>query len=251
MQYRHELKLELNYLDYLTLRSRLAAVMKKDAHIGENGRYRIRSLYFDNPENKVLNEKLLGVKDREKFRIRCYNDDYDFIRLEKKVKHGDLGYKLSAPVSREQLESILSGHYEKLLKDNNPEKGVLDGCVPEKMHSVETFSDQTIPPLLVEFCQRVKSERLAPKVIVDYIREPYIYEAGNVRVTIDYDIRSGLSSIDFMNKDLPTIPVAAGVYILEVKYDNFLPDVIRDILQLNNRQVFSFSKYAACRGAST
>lgn len=89
MQFRHEYKYQISYADYYTLRSRLRTVMRQDAHAGTEGTYRIRSLYFDNLFDKALREKLDGVDNREKFRIRYYNNDVSFIRLEKKIKqHG-------------------------------------------------------------------------------------------------------------------------------------------------------------------
>ena len=88
---------------------------------------------------------------------------------------------------------------------------------------------------------------LKPKTIVDYTREPFVYGPGNVRVTLDYDIRTGLACTDFLNPDAVTIQAAQAPIILEVKWDGFLPQIIKDAVQLENRHAAAFSKYAVCR----
>ena len=220
MQLRHEYKFYLNHLDYLSLRPRLQAVMRPDTHVS-GGKYLIRSLYFDSPSNKVLREKADGICDREKFRIRCYNGDHDFIRLEKKLKHAGLGTKLSARISADETQKIIEGDLD-FMKDYSR-------------------------PLLIELYGKMNFQQLRPKTIVDYTREPFIYGPGNVRVTLDYNLRTGLDSVNMLDPDTPTVPVNPGLYILEIKYDNFLPDVIRDIVQMKNREVSAFSKYMSCR----
>lgn len=220
MDFRHELKHEISYSDMLALRQRLNAVMKPDCH-AVNGSYQIRSLYFDTPEDKALMEKLNGISRREKFRIRYYNGDTTKIRLEKKSKHNYLGSKESAPLTREEAYAISTGDHDWML--SSPHE------------------------LIRELYAKITSQRLAPKTIVDYTREPFVYAPGNVRITIDYDIRTGLNCTDFLNSDCAMIPAGNSPIILEVKWDQFLPSVIRDIVQLPNRQTGSCSKYALCR----
>lgn len=220
MQLRHEYKFYLNYIDYVVIRTRLQAVMQADTHVS-GGKYKIRSLYFDNATDKALREKADGVSQREKFRIRCYNSDYDFIRLEKKLKTGGLGTKISARLTREETQKIIDGDIE--------------------------FMRESSQAVVAELYGKMKFQGLRPKTIVDYTREPFIYSAGNVRVTLDYDIRTGLGSIDMLNPDVPTVATNQGLVILEVKYDDFLPDVIRDIVQMKSREVSAFSKYMSCR----
>ena len=219
-KYRHEWKHELNRLDLLMLRQRLRAVMEPDPH-AVDGRYFIRSLYFDNLRDKALREKLDGVNKREKFRVRYYNGDPSVIHLEKKSKRSGLGTKYSAPLSGDETRRILEGDLAWML--NSP-------------HS-----------LVQELYCKMLDQGLRPKTIVDYTREPYIYAPGNVRVTLDYDIRTGLSCMDFLDPDCPTIPAGDAPILLEVKWDEFLPDIIRDIVQLPGRHASAFSKYAQCR----
>ena len=220
MQFRHEVKHQISNHDMLILRQRLLAVMKPDSH-AVNGQYEIRSLYFDNLDDKALREKLDGVNIREKYRIRMYNHDPSVIHLERKFKHGGLGYKNSAALTAEQVQAIVDGDVEWMSRS----------------------SDEVI----LGFYTRVRNQGLKPKVIVDYSREPFVFAPGNVRVTLDYNIRTGLSCTDFLNPNCVTVPIGDSPCILEVKWDGFLPDVIRDAVQLDGRQSAAFSKYAACR----
>ena len=221
MQYRHEWKHQLNYLDLLTIRARLRAVMRPDPH-AVDGRYLIRSLYFDTPTDRALREKLDGVNAREKFRIRYYNGDLSLIHLEKKSKLNGLGTKFSAPLCAAEAQGIVDGAWDWML-------GAADR------------------PLLRELYCKMRYQGLRPKTIVDYTREPFIYPPGNVRVTFDYDIRTGLGCTDFLNPDTPTVPAGDAPIILEVKWDAYLPDIIRDCVQTPGRRVGAFSKYAQCR----
>jgi len=220
VQFRHEWKHEINYCDYLILHSRLSAVMQKDPHAIDN-KYEIRSIYFDNLNDKALQEKIDGVNIREKFRIRYYNNDTDYICLEKKSKINGLCSKESARLTKDEAQSIVEGNYIFLQdkKDN----------------------------LCKELYAKMTYQGLRPRTIVDYTREPYIFAPGNVRVTIDYDIRTGNLNTDFLNRNTITVPAGNSPIILEVKWDEYLPDIIRDVVALNNRRVTAFSKYEQCR----
>lgn len=218
--YRHEWKHELNRLDLLSIRARLRAVMEPDPH-AIDGKYFIRSLYFDNLNDKALREKLDGVDLREKFRIRYYNGDTSLIHLEKKSKRGGLGTKFSARLSAEEAQAVVDGDIDWMLASDHP--------------------------LIQELYCKMRYQGMRPKTIVDYTREPFIYRPGNVRVTFDYDIRTGLRSTDFLNPDCVTIPAGDAPILMEVKWDAFLPSIIRDIVQTPGRHATAFSKYAQCR----
>ncbi len=219
-QYRHEWKHELSCSDLLSIRARLRAVMEPDPH-AVDGRYFIRSLYFDNPDDRALREKLDGVNRREKFRIRYYNSDTSLIHLEKKSKVNGLGTKSSAPLTAEEAQRIVEG-------------------------DVDWMADSP-HPLIRELFRKMRCQGLRPKTIVDYTREPFIYRPGNVRVTFDYDIRTGLHSTDFLDPDCVTIPAGDAPILMEVKWDAFLPAIIRDLVQTPGRHAAAFSKYAQCR----
>ncbi len=220
MDFRHEWKHELNLQDLLVLRQRLRAVMNPDPH-AQGGRYEIRSLYFDTPTDRALRDKLDGVSCREKFRIRCYNRDTSLIHLEKKCRQGGLGAKQSCTVTREEVQMLTRGQLDRM------------PLRPE--------------PLLEELLTRMHTQGLRPRTIVEYTREPFVLAPGNVRVTLDYNLRTGLNSTDFLNPHCLTIPAGDAPIVLEVKWDGFLPDVVRAAVQLPGRRVTSFSKYAQCR----
>ena len=220
IHYRHEWKHEINMADLYAIRARLMAVARGDPH-AKDGKYFIRSLYFDNLSDKALREKIDGVDRREKFRIRYYNNDTSFIKLEKKSKVNGLETKYSAPLTKDEAQRIVCGDYEFLR---------------ESQHS-----------LLQEFYCKIRYQGLKPRTIVDYTREPFIYGPGNVRVTFDYNIRTGLTCTDFLNPDCVTIPAGDQIVILEVKWDEFLPSIIKSAVQMPGRRVTAFSKYAQCR----
>ena len=220
MNFRHEWKHIINQGDAVILRQRLKAVMKTDKN-ALDGKYFIRSLYFDTPADTALREKIDGVSRREKFRIRFYNFDTSVIHLEKKSKISGLCSKQSTDLTEEQVVKIINGSIDWMETDENA--------------------------LIRELYRKMTVQQLKPKTIVDYWREPFVYEAGNVRVTIDYEIRTGLGSKDFFSKDCPTVSVPDSPIVLEVKWDEFLPTVIRNAIQIGDRRTSAFSKYAICR----
>lgn len=219
LKFRHEWKHIISFSDLLVLRNRLKAVMQVDKN-AINGQYFVRSLYFDNLQDKALNEKINGINNREKFRFRYYNDNNSCVFLEKKSKINGLCNKQQQKVSVEQVNKILSGDINSIVSDNS---------------------------LFTELCIKMKTQGLFPKTIVSYQREPFVFPAGNTRVTLDYNIRSGLKCTDFLNIDHVTVPTMDKQIILEVKWDEFLPSVIRDIVQMKNIRTTAFSKYAFCR----
>ena len=220
IHYRHEWKHEINMADLYAIRARLKVVARGDPH-AKNGKYFIRSLYFDNLSDKALREKIDGVDRREKFRIRYYNNDTSFINMEKKSKVNGLETKYSAQITRTEAQRIVNGDYE--------------------------FLRDLRQPLLQEFYCKIRNQGLKPRTIVDYTREPFIYEPGNVRVTFDYNIRTGLMCTDFLNPNCVTIPAGDPIVIMEVKWDEFLPSIIKSAVQMPGRRVTAFSKYAQCR----
>ena len=219
-QYRHEWKHEITLSDAVTIRQRLRAIATPDEHTAD-GKYFIRSLYFDDLADTALREKLDGVNRREKFRIRYYNGDTGFIKLEKKSKWNGLGTKHSAILTAAEAQSIADGVIAWMGTDSRP--------------------------LVRELYEKMLFRGLRPKTIVDYTREPFVYAPGNVRVTLDYDIRTGLGCTDFLNPNCVTVSPGITPIILEVKWDDFLPNSIRAAVQLPSRRAGAFSKYAQCR----
>lgn len=219
-RYRHEWKHAITYADLLAIRQRMSAIAIPDPHTID-GKYLIRSLYFDNLNDKALREKVDGVNMREKFRIRYYNFDTRIIHLEKKSKLNGLGTKYSAPLTPEEAQKIVDGDIFWMM---------------DSPHS-----------LIQELYCKMHYQGMRPTTIVDYTREPFIYGPGNVRVTLDYDIRTGLNNTNFLNPECVTIPAGDAPIILEVKWDEYLPAIIRDAVQTPGTRVQAFSKYAQCR----
>ncbi len=220
MEFRHEWKHQISAADRLVIRQRMGVIGTPDSH-GEQGRYFVRSLYFDNLQDKALREKLDGVSRREKFRIRCYDLDDRLIHLECKRKIGGLGHKDSCDLTAEEVHRIRLGQLDWMAQDSRA--------------------------LVRELYCKMGTQGLRPRTLVDYTREAFVYAPGNVRVTLDYHIRTGLGCTDLLDTNCPTISVPGDPIILEVKWDAWLPDIIRDALQLEGVRTSAFSKYAACR----
>lgn len=220
MKFRHEYKHQINLSDIYGLRARLSAVAKHDSHADDDGTYLVRSLYFDNYMDKALREKIDGVNKREKFRIRYYGKDTSFIRLEKKSKINGLCNKVSCPITAEECQRIIQGEIE-FMKNSGFE-------------------------LMRELYSKMKFQLLRPKCIVAYRRESFVYPPGNVRVTLDTNICGSNNVKEFLNPSLPFLQTYHNS-ILEVKWDEYLPEIIRDCIQVKSRRSGAFSKYAAIR----
>ncbi len=220
MKYRHEMKQVITGTDALVLRRRLGIVMQRDEH-SRAGSYLISSLYFDNINDKALMEKINGINRREKFRLRCYNDDPSLVFLEKKSKINGLCAKQRCVVDSAQVQRIIA-----------------DGA---------RWSPEDGSGLLNELHLKMTTQGLRAKTIVDYKREAFVYPAGNVRVTLDSEVRTSMHPQEFLDPDRLMLPTRESGIILEIKWDEFLPDVIRGIVQPGDTRTESFSKYAVCR----
>lgn len=226
IQYRKELKYLIDTRDYIILKSRLSAIFSLDKNTPPEGYYHIRSLYFDDMKQSAYFDKLAGVKDRKKYRIRIYGHDDKLIRFEKKVKDNFASYKKSAIITKDEAVSAMHGDFS---------------C----------FS-QSKDPLLREIYIYDSSAVLSPSVITDYDREAYVFEPCNVRITLDRNIRTALNDYDIFNKDLPTVPViGSGQTILEVKYDNALPNVVSKVIGSVDSVMLALSKFTLCKRYDT
>lgn len=223
--YRHELKYLINRPDWALLRARLPVALERDENAGPQGEYHIRSLYFDDYWNSAYEEKELGVLTRRKYRIRLYNCQDKVIRLERKGKYGQYIRKESAPLTREEAARILEGDYAFLL--GSPHN------------------------LLKEFYFECTSRLLRPRVIVDYDREPFVLDAGDVRLTFDKHVRAGMGRFELFDPQLPAVEVLPGdQMIMEVKFTTFLPGVVRRLLPPRASQLTAASKYVLCCDAA-
>ena len=218
---RHESKHQVSPQEDLVLAGRLRRLFPHDAHAGTDGTYRVTSLYFDTPYDTALREKLDGVNRREKFRLRYYGERPDFLKLEKKWKVNGLCGKRSARLTLEEAERLFSGEDAFLL-----ERG---------------------EPLLSELYHKLRGTLLRPRTVVCYDREAFTYAPGNVRVTLDRNIRTGLNCLDFLRPERFPLKPLEGLTVLEVKYDDFLPELVRMAVQTPGRRAGACSKYALCR----
>lgn len=218
-QYRHEIKFTITKNCAKILKDRLLSIMSIDEN-GKNG-YFIRSLYFDTPNSDAYYEKIDGAPYRKKYRIRIYNNDDDFIRLEKKMKHNNMTAKEQINISKSTCEKILN-------------------------NSLSLFDVET--GLLKEFLIQVQTKHLMPSVIVDYERLALTYPVSDVRITFDSNIKSGRYNYNLFNyKDSDVKVIENNLLVLEVKFNEVLPEAIAIILGTIPSTRQAFSKFAACR----
>lgn len=222
MDYRNEIKYIVAETQLVLLKNRIGHLIEPDRHAGPDGQYRIRSLYFDDYYDSCYTENEIGTDPREKFRIRIYNADPGRISLELKRKQHGMTQKLSCRLTEEQCRTLMAGR--------------------------PLRPDPSYPAVLQKLNLLMNTRLLRPRVIVEYDREPYVEPLGNTRITFDRNIRSSDAVGMFLEKSVPARPIMpAGKHILEVKYDEFLPDYLYRNLQLSNLRQTAFSKYYLCR----
>lgn len=221
-KFRHEMKYFLHVFDYTALRQKVSEILTLDENSIDASGYEISSLYFDGIHDHSLYDKNNGVFGREKYRIRIYNGSDQKISLERKSKYGDFISKESAPLTRWEYSEILQGNPDALDDKENP--------------------------LLQDFYIALKYRNFIPKVIVNYVREAYVYEPGNVRVTFDKRMAAGINTVDLFHPNIileeTLLPEQT---ILEIKFDHFLPDMIRQLVQPEKFIRSAISKYVICR----
>ena len=220
---RHEIKYVISGQEADLLSGRLEKLFRRDSHGKGHGRYLVTSLYFDDIYDSALRDKIDGTDDRRKYRLRYYGDDVSFIRLEKKEKRRGFCRKYSIRAESVWAEELISGEF---------------GHIP--------YMD-TDSPLLYEFCLRRREGLLRPRKVISYEREAFIYEPGNVRLTIDRDIRTSEVFEYFLSPDKLRpceLPASGRDCVLEVKYDRFLPKLASLSLQGIGRMSSACSKYA-------
>jgi hypothetical protein len=219
---RHELKYSLGFIEYQILKKKLATVLKLDSHAGPEGVYHIRSLYFDDFKNTALFDKQAGVARRKKYRLRIYNYSDQFIKLERKTKFDQYILKDSVRLSREDADRIIEGDVDFLADSENS--------------------------LLKNFYLDCRLNFLRPVMLVDYLREAYVHPVGNVRITFDTELQTSLGPVFFFDNKCST----TGIHedhdiILEVKFDDVLPLLIRGLFPNTIRPRCSLGKFVACR----
>lgn len=222
VKYRHEFKYQCSIAELTLIKHRIAHILPLDRHAAPKGEYCIRSMYFDSLDHRCFYENENGTDCREKFRIRIYNANKHRISLECKRKEHGKTHKTACLLSEETFDRIMD---RSLLPD-----------------------PASAPPVLQRFFYLMRTEHFSPSVIVEYDRIPYVHPLGNVRVTLDTNIRSSNAFEDFFLPSLPVRPILpTGQHLLEVKYDEFIPDYVKTLLQLENLQQATFSKFYLCK----
>ncbi len=222
-RYRHELKYLVSASDALVLSKRLGAVLPHDAHAGPDGRYTVRSLYFDTPRDRALREKSAGESSREKWRLRTYGTGAGEapFNLERKIKIDGVGRKESARLERAGAEALIACSWR----------------------DIDPGGDR----VLEEFLRCMRGGGLIPRTVVVYEREAFRYAAGNVRITLDANMRSSPRARALIDPKALLMPIEAGSVVLEVKFDAFLPSFIRNAIQTPGAVRTAWSKYALAR----
>lgn len=221
MEYRHELKFIMTPANALLLKRYLYQLMEIDPNGDDLGRYMVRSLYFDTLGGSAFFDKIDGVEYRKKYRIRYYNNDTDFIRLESKLKIDDLSKKTQERITLDLAQHLMNGEIEEIqLKPNS---------------------------VLTDFALDIKLNALRPSVIVDYQRTAYLHKALDVRITFDELIRSRVYDTDLFKTDYASITVLEPEeVVLEVKYNDIIPSTIADVIKHTPMTRLAVSKYAYC-----
>ena len=203
------------------LQSRMEAALRSDVNEGGSDGYRISSLYFDDIRDSCLQDTVDGVNRRNKYRIRIYNDSLDVIKLEVKSKKNNRIQKRSKTISKAQMESLMRGE-----------------CIEDGASAKD-------PATL--FNLAIRTQGLRPKVIVTYERKAYVYEPGNVRITLDRNVRASSRVEAFGEKNISYDFLLEYDKVLEVKYDELIPGFLLQLLELGNMQQSAYSKYQLCR----
>ncbi len=225
---RHELKFNISYADYHELRNRALIFMKHDSH-GDGGRYFIRSLYFDDIRLSNYNQKMDGWEHRRKYRIRTYDFSPSIIKFEIKDKFDQYISKVSSTITQEQYLNMKNGDF---------------GFIHELF--LDKSDDGSLKALKIGYIDNA-CKILRPQVVVDYTREVFVCDEGNVRLTFDMNLRAGQASGDIFDPDLSTVPAYDNhSLIMEVKYDDFLPNYVKQILRSVSRWQTAQSKYTTC-----
>jgi len=222
-KYRHELKFILSEVEAELLKQKLMLLMDVDQNsVNDDNTYFIRSLYFDDNYDTAYYEKVDGVEKREKYRIRIYNLDSSFIRLERKEKNRDLTHKKQQKITKKQCMNFIEGDFSEMELEENS--------------------------LLSEFVMKQKLHQIKPSVIVDYKRLAFTYPVEDVRVTFDSDIRSGKFNYDLFSQDVLTFDVLEpNQVVLEVKFNNAIPNHIAEVIRTVPSVRQAVSKFALCR----
>lgn len=218
--YRNEFKFFINAHQKYMMANKLSKICHRDSFSDADGGYLISSLYFDDYNQSSFIDKLSGIRDRKKFRVRVYNYQSNVIKLERKIKRGNVIDKSHIQISKEEYDTLVSGDVSFL-----------------------RHKDDVVAK---DFYLYYRTKNLRPRLVVEYRREAFIYKYGDVRITFDYLLKAGVFQKDLFSNGYMISAIPHDQIILEVKYTGYFPGVIRNIIQINNLQWQSSSKYVMC-----
>lgn len=218
--YRNELKFFINAHQKNIMVNKLMKICQRDPFSDADGGYLISSLYFEDYNQSAVLDKLSGIRDRKKFRIRVYNYQPNVIKLERKIKRDKVTDKSHIQISLEEYDTLVSGDVSYLL------------------HKDDVVAN--------DFFLSYRMKNLRPRVVVEYRREAFICPYGDVRVTFDTSLRAGVFQNDLFSHGYRISALPRDQMILEVKYSGYFPDVVRNIIQIDNLQWQAVSKYVMC-----
>jgi len=220
IMYRNEQKFIVSYQDAEVLRSRLRAILPMDEHF-ESLPYLVKTLYFDSYDDSALYDCLDGNAEKVKYRLRYYNNDTSFIKMEKKVKIGTRGYKVDARINKDEALALINGQTD--IVRNRKEQ------------------------IFYDYAVACKTQLLTAKVVMEYMREAYVFALANTRITIDSRMRSYIGHVDFAEQFFKKTHIPLdddrSKFLVEVKYDGVLPSVVRALIQTGKTSCLSHSKY--------
>lgn len=218
---RQEHKFQINDIQFIKYSTSMSKIIDEDKNNGTNG-YMVRSLYFDTIENFDYMTKIDGVDSRKKIRLRIYNTDTEFAKLEMKQKQSIYQQKRSININRDDAVQLSKGIYLPLLKYDDP--------------------------FALECYTLMSTRAYVPKVIVQYNRKAYVLRENQTRITFDSKLAATESCFDIFSNNLCLYPVGDFYNtILEVKYNGFLFSYIKDLLQQFDKSPIAVSKYCMAR----
>jgi hypothetical protein len=218
--YRNELKFLINVHQKKVMANKLSKICQRDLFSDADGGYLVSSLYFDDYNQSAIFDKLSGIRDRKKFRVRVYNHQSSVIKLERKIKRGYVTEKSHIKISKGEYDTLVGGD--------------------------ASFLRHKDDVVAKDFYLYYRTKNLRPRVVVEYRREAFIYQYGDVRITFDYLLKAGAFQKDLFSNGYMISAIPHDQIILEVKYSGYFPDVIRNIIQIDNLQWQSSSKYVKC-----
>ena len=224
---RFELKYLISEETALLIRDFVRSYLDFDEYsVGKpNYSYPVHSLYLDSDDLKLYWETINGSKNRYKLRLRYYSTHPDapvFFEIKRRVNNCIM--KQRGGVRQESVPLLLKGH------------------LPQPEHLVSKAPNQLVA--LQTFCHLADTVHAKPKVHIFYMREAYVSDDDQVRVTIDRKVY-GEANLDYSIKTEMEHPALGfpKLVILELKFTNRFPDWFRELVRVFGVMQCGAAKY--------